>query len=173
MMVSLEYLEAVRTENAEGGVRGGAEGGTEGGAESAAAHASLSHPLVPPVARLVSSWLAQPSAAEAMELYDRACSLLPLLRAAAADSTRSVSGASGGTPGLWARHLQAFKPEERSPPSEEAAKEAAEAEGTMADLFDRLMPRGPHASQPPGAAGAQMQEAQMQRLAEMLGRAPA
>ena len=63
LMVSLEYLETIRTEQAE---RDAADSKGEGSGAAPPPHC-----LLPPVARLVSAWLAQPSAPQMMELYDR------------------------------------------------------------------------------------------------------
>ena len=68
---------------------------------------------------------------EMLDPYDRACSLLPLLR----DVARAESGA-------WADHLRAFERRERG--GEEDADGAPGHEPqeheTMAELFSRLMP---------------------------------
>lgn len=125
ILVALEYLETLRSEEAEAAAQNPA---------GAAALAPAPHPLLGPVARLVSSWLAQPSASQLLDPYDRACSVLPLLRSAAA-----------GDQGAWAAHLRSFEREER------AAASGADGDGdadptdplkeeTMAELFTRLMP---------------------------------
>ena len=135
ILASLEFVEAIRTEAAEAGA-------AEAGAAAAGAATSVAgseansrpgtrHPLLPPVVRLISGWLAQPSAMEMLDPYDRACSLLPLLR----DVARAESGA-------WADHLRAFERRERG--GEEDADGAPGHEPqeheTMAELFSRLMP---------------------------------
>ena len=115
---ALDFAEAVRAESA-------AAGGGDGGA---------SHPLLLPVARLISAWLAQPSAPEALKLYDRACALVPLLRAA-----------SEGEEAAWATELRRFR---RVGEAEAAADDddAAPAGGgpgadSMAALFEKLLRR--------------------------------
>jgi hypothetical protein len=153
-MVSLDYLETLRTERA-------AEGKWEGAAGVA------QHPLLPPVARLVSAWLAQPSAPQMMELYDRACSLLPLLRQAA-DASR----------GVWAAHLRAFEPEVRegAPTDDGTCDPTAEPpkEESMSELFARLMPRdaGRHGAAAAASADPIVRQAEagfMAMLRSMMG----
>lgn len=135
LMVSLEYLEAVRTEDAERMAKGCSA--TSRGAASA--NAPPTHALLPVVARLVSAWLAQPSAAELMELYDRACSLLPMLRAAVASE-----------PDDWARYLCTFERAARNGPPDDDAEPLAGAgmkpPETMAEVR-RSEPRLSHAVQ--------------------------
>ena len=84
------------------------------------------------MARLLAAWLVQPSAAYDMQPYDRACSLLPFLRA------ETSAAAAAGAP--WAQELQAF---ERDAPAAPAASRSGEAptDETMAALFERVLPR--------------------------------
>jgi hypothetical protein len=126
LMVCVDYLETLRTEHAE---RATAASGAQG---------PPCHALLTPTARLVSAWLAQPSAAELMDLYDRACSLLPLLRDAAASESAA-----------WAGHLRSFERATRAgPPDDDDDDDAGTAamggdspQETMAELFERMLPR--------------------------------
>ena len=101
--------------------------------------ASEIHPFLPPVARLVTAWLAQPSAATMMELYDRACSLLRMIKMAAKKDRTA-----------WAGFVHAFEPAERGPPPEDAEEDGSSraTEETMAELFSRLMPQARPPAQP-------------------------
>ena len=134
VMVCLEYLEAVRSEQATEKAAAGPKDAHVGRLADVAP-VTAKHPLLPPVARLVSAWLAQPSAPTMMELYDRACSMLPLLRAVAAQEPSAA----------WAGHLNGFERAEREPPpdgldGEQDASAAGGEQETMAQLFERLMP---------------------------------
>jgi hypothetical protein len=96
----------------------------------------LPHPLLNPVARFVSAWLAQPSAPEHLELYDRACHLLPLLHSVAAEEPSAA----------WAVHLSLFERRASSEQPDDDGDDQGGAEGeaaqeTMAQLFDRLIPK--------------------------------
>ena len=150
MMVCLEFLEALRTEEAESAAKkrsNGGEGSAAGDAAAAAAASSAAapvaaseiHPFLPPVARLVTAWLAQPSAATMMELYDRACSLLRMIKMAAKKDRTA-----------WAGLVHAFEPAERGPPPEDAEEDGSSkaTEETMAELFSRLMPQARPPAQP-------------------------
>ena len=122
VMASLEFVEALRTEEAE----------ARRNAAQPTADTPPIHPLLPPVARLLSAWLAQPSASTLMETYDRACSLLPMLQGAVASES-----------GAWAGHLRDFERAEREPPDGGLdPDDAVASEETMSELFSRLMPQG-------------------------------
>ena len=105
----------------------------EEAAEAAGSEVSASHALLLPVARLLAAWLVQPSAPCDMLPYDRACSLLPFLRA------ETAAAAAAGAP--WAQQLHAF--ERDAPHAAPAAPRSGEAptDETMAALFERVMPR--------------------------------
>ena len=184
MMASLEFLEAINTEQADARAAAApataaspfaspaATAATAAAARAAAvdvmgedavvvddddsvarpAMPSPSHPLVGPAGRLVSAWMAQPSAAELLELYDRACHLLPLLRSIASDDPHT----------LWASHLESFERREPSQPREEddGSGEDAPAHETMAELFERLIPKDAEAREGWGK-WAQKQKAAM------------
>jgi len=102
-------------------------------AEVGGSQVSASHALLLPVARLLAAWLVQPSAPCDMLPYDRACSLLPFLRA------ETAAAAAAGAP--WAQQLHAF--ERDAPHAAPAAPRSGEAptDETMAALFERVMPR--------------------------------
>ena len=57
--------------------------------------------MLMPVARLLSAWLAQPSAPQMMEVHDRACSLAPVLHGLAERETAE-----------WAKHLRKYTVED-------------------------------------------------------------
>ena len=137
-MVSVEYLEALQTEEAEARKEAASKGGSKGGSKAPSGSGAGRHPLLVPVGRLVSAWIAQPSAAEMLELYDRTCAVLPLLR-----------GAAHGEQAAWARHLRAFEPLAPSQTVDGEADDAPEAppetRESMADLFARMMPQDPQA----------------------------
>ena len=135
VMVSLEYLEAVRAERAEAGAARPTPGAQVADGVSPPSNDVPSDPLLAPVARLVSAWLAQPSASTLMELYDRASSLLPLLRDAADEMPAAE----------WAGHLRDFEPREHAQDADDDGADA-KTEETMADLFTRLMPQQAHAA---------------------------
>jgi len=120
---ALDFVEAVRAEES-----------ASARAQPAAAGAPP-HPLLPPVSRLLSAWMVQPSAFASMELYDRANAVLPTLQAA-----------SQGEADAWAREMRSFErvpaaaphlPPGGTPPTDE----------TMADLFAKMMggAKGPEA----------------------------
>ena len=100
---------------------------------SARFYESASHPLLLPVARLISAWLAQPSAPEALKLYDRACALVPLLRAA-----------SEGEEAAWATELRRFRRVGEAEAAADDDDDDAPAGGgpgadSMAALFEKLL----------------------------------
>ena len=70
----------------------------EAEADAGGSQAGGSHALLLPVARLLAAWLVQPSAPCDMQPYDRACSLLPFLRA------ETAAAAAAGAP--WAQQVR-------------------------------------------------------------------
>ena len=143
----LDFLEATRAEVSRAAAAPTAAPGDEGDeprieeleeldaeeAEVGGSQVSASHALLLPVARLLAAWLVQPSAPCDMLPYDRACSLLPFLRA------ETAAAAAAGAP--WAQQLHAF--ERDAPHAAPAAPRSGEAptDETMAALFERVMPR--------------------------------
>ncbi|KAL1499890.1 hypothetical protein AB1Y20_012573 [Prymnesium parvum] len=125
---ALDYAEALRAEVAA--IR------QEDAPSAAHESEGMAHPLLLPIARFLSAWMAQPSAPDATQLYDRAISLLPFLR----DATASVAAEA------WVDHLRTHgrvpsnaEESARVPPATPVSDE------TMADLFTRLMPHDPEA----------------------------
>ncbi len=116
---ALDYCEAVRSE--------------AGTADAAGA----THVLLLPICRLLTAWLAQPSAHGARKLHDRACALLPMLRSASA---------AAGAP--WAERLAAYvRPEPTVRTGDhDGGDDGVDGGGappdaeSMAALFSRLMP---------------------------------
>ena len=163
IMAALEYLEALNTEQADARAAATAASAAAAGAAGAAGAAKVEameedgglsanggaqlpnlelpnlerpHPLLNPVARFVSAWLAQPSSPEHLELYDRACHLLPLLHSVAAEEPSAA----------WAVHLSSFERRASSEPPDDDGDDQGGAEGeaaqeTMAQLFERLIPK--------------------------------
>jgi len=114
---ALDFVEAVRAEC--GSVSGGA------------VPLHDKYPLLLPICRLLAAWLVQPSSAAALQLYDRAVGVLPLLRAA-----------SSAEKSAWAKQLCAFEPEVAaisSPEKPTPTDPPAAAAETMAELFTRMM----------------------------------
>ena len=115
-----------------------------------------------PVSRLLFAWLVQPSSADMLKEYDRACALLPFLR------EETAAAATAGA--VWAQQLRSYERLESDAPPPASGWGSAPGiptpettDETMAELFSRIFPRDGDAAQLMERLARQQQQQQQQQ----------
>ena len=129
---SLDYAEALRSEAFSISPRSCDRAKAVDQHALAPSNNALDHILAPSVFRFVVAWMVQPSSPTMLKEYDRACSLVPTLRA--------VAGSPQSDSPYWVHLLHTFKRAEQV--SGIDPQPSASADENMAQLFSKVFTSG-------------------------------